>query len=164
VSLIAATLALTLVAQTPEKVGNPPQNLIKALNATGLTYSLSENKLNVHLLFDHPNKRQRKVYILTTSESLGTFTTHLVYTIIDLGKKDLTMDMLKKTVGATKKLGHFYTLKQSDGLMTLRFGAHFNATELSGEPKAGEAGVTHLKDLIYLVNQVGEEAQLDLNP
>ena len=60
-------------------------------------------------------------------------------------------------------MGHFYLFKDTKGTWAIRFGAHFDASELRETSQAGDRHVTTLKDLIYFVNAVGEETDKLLN-
>lgn len=134
-----------------------------ALDATAFHYKLSPNGLNFSLLFDHPNNRQQTVYVSGKPANWNDAKTHFVYTTVWAGDAEPTEEILHKILLKPKKLGYFYVFKDSKGKYAVRYGVHFEAVGMTTEVKADDPLVTTLKDMIYFVNAVGEETDIEVN-
>ncbi len=69
-----------------------------------------------------------------------------------------------KILPLVKKFGSFYIYKDSQNMFSIRFGCHYDSSNLKDELTASSPEVTHLKDMIYFVDAVGFEAEGILNP
>jgi hypothetical protein len=138
--------------------------LKSALVATGLNYETSPSGLSFTLLFTHPNNRQQRVYIAMAPNKAGGLLTHTIYTTVWVSATTPPDSaLMQKVFIQSKKLGEFYLFKDTKGTWALRFGVHFDATGLKDTSEKGDTLSTTLKDLIYLVNAVGEEVDKQLN-
>lgn len=159
---LAAAIALAL---TPQNESDAAQARLKsALDATSLSHELSSSGLSYTILFDHPEKRQQKVYVATAVGRAGGLLTHTIYTTVwtnTTAPPDSAL--MQKVFTQSKKLGQFYLFKDNNGIWSIRFGAHFDATGLKETSEKGDTLSTTLKDLIYFVNAVGEETDKQLN-
>lgn len=154
-------LVATRLSQTDEAA---KARLKSALEATGLSYEASPSGLSYTVLFNHPDKRQQKIYLALALTKVGNLFTHLVYTTVWVNAATPPDAMtMQKVFSQSKKLGQFYLFKDSKDTWALRFGVHFDATGLKDTSEKGDALSTTLKDLIYLVNAVGEETDKQLN-
>jgi len=80
-----------------------------------------------------------------------------------VNKEAPTDDLLRRITSRAKKLGQFYVFKDSKDVWSIRFSAHFNATEVKVSITPNDPLAITLKDIIYFVNQVGEETDRELN-
>jgi hypothetical protein len=160
--LIALTaLSSALHAQVDEAKAKLEARVMAALTATTLRFAKSESGLSFVGDFDHPNGRKRRVYIGTSATTLQNIQSHVVYTtVLVCGKTPPTEKQLLSTVSSTRKLGAFYLYKDKNDIYAIRFGAHFDSALLPSAPTSSDPSVENLKDLIYFVNQVGEESAL----
>jgi hypothetical protein len=154
--LLAATLLLT---PQPLLMSQPPTDeaLKKSLEATKLNFVVSPSGKSFTVLFDHVNNRKQTVYATVAQESLASYKTHFIYTTVWVGTAPPSEEIMKKTFLLSKKIGHFYLLKDQKGTWAIRFGAHFDASE------PAEKATVALKDIIFFVDNVGEEVDLLLN-
>lgn len=162
--MILAPLALfaSLVAAQTTKPDPGMDLMDKALKATTFTYAKSESGISFMVDFDHKETATRRVYISSTPISTLTFRSHLIYTDIWIGDVPPSNDLVEKVMSSVKKIGHFYLYKDSQDRYAIRFGANFDASTLRSEPKTDEVSVKTLKDTIYFVDQVGEDAQKEI--
>lgn len=154
-----SALALTslLFAQTTPPVASKPIMKL-GLEATGLIHGDSASKLSYVVNFTQPEERTRTVYVAVTPVEVGELKQHGIYTSVwNSGGTAPSGELVSKVFAMSKKTGHFYLFKDSKGNYDIRFGVHFNELDLPAAPKATDASVMRLKDLIYFVNQVGEE-------
>jgi hypothetical protein len=150
-------------APTPptEEVGKA--RIKTALDAVALSYAPTSSGLSYSLLFDHANKRQQKVYVNVKPATIGTAQTSFIYTTVWVSATPPDDALLRRVLLKSKKFGSFYLFKDSKGTWAIRFGAHFDATELKDTASAGDDLVKNLKDTIFFVNAVGEETDVDIN-
>jgi hypothetical protein len=161
-ALFLATPPTSLASQTPSTDADAAR-FKSALSATGLSVATSTSGLSHTIVFDHPTSRKQTVYIGVKPGKVGAISAYVLYTTVWVSKTPPDEALMRKTLGMTKKLGAFYLFKDSKDNWAIRFGTHFDATDLTEESKSGDAQVTRLKDMIYFVNQVGEETDKDLN-
>jgi hypothetical protein len=163
IALAAITLGLAPKQQTAEAKAKSEALMSAALTATELKFRKSASGLSFIVDFDHPNNRKRQIMVNVTSDPIEPIKGQYIYTsVIVTGTTPPTEKQLLKTLPVTKKLGNFYVYKDSKNTYVIRFGVHFDAGTLSATPGKDDASVIALKDTIYFVNQVGEEAALDL--
>ncbi|WP_309716668.1 hypothetical protein [Armatimonas sp.] len=161
---LPALAAFVLCVAPPQVDEAGKARLKSALDATGLKHEASPSGLSYTVLFDHPDKRQQKIFVGTAPTKVGGLLTHLVYTTVWINATAPPDDaLLRKVLLQSKKLGQFYLFKDTKGTWALRFGAHFDATGLKDISEKGDTLATTLKDLIFFVNAVGEETDKMLN-
>jgi hypothetical protein len=134
-----------------------------AIDATAIKYTPTASGLNYGVLFDHPNKRQQQVYVSIKPATVGTAQTHFIYTTVWAGASAPDDALLRSVLLKPKKFGYFYVYKDSKNTWAIRFGAHFDATELKDTASAEDTLVKNLKDIIFFVNAVGEETDIQVN-
>lgn len=157
--MTCSALVLTglLFAQTAPPVEQKPI-MKRGLEATGLIHGDSASKLSYVVNFTQPEDRTRTVYVAVTPVTVGELKQHAIYTSVWSGGGPAPSgELISKVFAMSKKTGHFYLFKDSKGNHDIRFGVHFNELELAAEPKSSDPSVMRLKDLIFFVNQVGEE-------
>ncbi|MCE9557348.1 MAG: hypothetical protein K8R88_00200 [Armatimonadetes bacterium] len=162
------TLALLTILQdgVAKESGNDANSAPTkaAIAATGLSNELSASGLSYKIDFTHPESRKQTVYVTAKpSATIKGLLTTFIYTTVWVSKEAPTSELLLKVLTQTKKIGQFYVFKDSKDVWCIRFGANFNATELKESSTSTDPLVTNLKDTIYFVNQVGEEADKELN-
>lgn len=163
IALAAITLGLAPKQQDAEAKAKSEALMSVALTATELNFKKSASGLSYILDFDHPNNRKRQIMVNIAASPIDPIKGHYIYTsIVVTGTTPPSEKQLLKTLPITKKLGSFYVYKDSKGIYVIRFGAHFDAGTLSATPSKSDASVIALKDIIYFVNQVGEETALEL--
>lgn len=160
--LAPVSLFITLVAAQTAKPDAGVILMDKALKATTFTYAKSESGISFMVDFEHKTTATRRVYVSSTPVAALNFQSHLIYTDIWVGDVPPSNDLVEKAMSSVKKIGHFYLFKDSKDRYAIRFGANFDASTLRSEPKTDEAAVKALKDTIYFVDQVGEDAQKDI--
>lgn len=161
---LPALAALALCVAPPQANDADKARLKSALDATGLKYETSSSGMSFTVLFDHPNNRQQKIFVTIAPNKPGGLVTHTIYTTVWANKDTPPEEeIMRKVLSQTKKLGAFYLFKDTKGVWALRFGTHFDATGLKDTSERGDTLSTTLKDLIYFVNAVGEEADKQLN-
>lgn len=133
-----------------------------SLTATGLNFSTSKSGLSFTLNFDHPDKSVRVIYLTMAPASILTLKTHIIYTNVWSSKVAPSPALMTKALTMSKKLGFFYIYKDSQNVWAIRFGAHFDTSDLPAAPTNDLPAISRLKDTIYFVNQVGQEAQTAL--
>lgn len=162
------TLAASLFLLTPQTPSPPDETatverLKSALAATGLNYSASASGLSYTVVFDNADKRKQTVYVGVRPGQAGSIHAHILYTTVWSGQDAPGEALMRNVLGRSKKLGAYYLFKDSKNTWAIRFGAHFDATDLKPTSSSGDAPVTTLKDMLYFVNQVGEETDKELN-
>ncbi|MEQ1821182.1 MAG: hypothetical protein ABL949_01605 [Fimbriimonadaceae bacterium] len=158
-ALTALTSALHM--QVDEAKAKVEAKVMAALTATKLNFTKSESGLSFVGEFDHLNGRKRRIYIATGATTLQNIQSHVVYTtVLVCGKTPPSEKQLLLTASSARKLGAFYLYKDKADVYAIRFSAHFDSALLSPNPSSTDPTVENLKDLIYFVNQVGEEASL----
>jgi hypothetical protein len=163
-ALLTAILLAVSAPHTAQADDAAKARLRSTLDAMSLKYEASPSGLSYTVLFDHPDKRQQKVYVAIAPNKPGSLLTHTIYTTVWVNTTAAPDEaLLRKTLGQSKKLGQFYLFKDSKGTWAIRFGVHFDATDLKDTSEKGDALSTTLKDLIYFVNQVGEDTDKLLN-
>ena len=166
--MISLAMITGLAIVTAQTRSNPADEVLvartkKALDATGLSYTPTPSGKNYQLLFDHPDKRKQSVYLAVNPfKPLGMVTVNL-YTTVWVGKTEPDPAVVQKMVSSVKKFGTFYLFKGTNDVWAIRFQSKFDATDLPDSPKADDKLVNALKQMIYLVNAVGEEADKELN-
>jgi hypothetical protein len=159
---LAASLFL-LAPQTPSPEETAASERLKsALAATGLNYSTSASGLSYTVVFDNADKRKQTVYVAVKPGKLETMA-HSLYTTVWSGQDAPGEALMRSVLAKSKKLGAYYLFKDTKGTWAIRFSAHFDAMDLKSTSASGEALVTTLKDMLYFVNQVGEETDKELN-
>ena len=160
---LAASLFL-LAPQTPSPEETAASERLKsALAATGLTFATSTSGLSYTVVFDNADKRKQTVYVAVKPGRSGSIYSHILYTTVWMGTSAPDEALMRNVLGRSKKLGAYYLFKDSKGTWAIRFGAHFDATDLKPTSASGDAPATTLKDMLYFVNQVGEETDKELN-
>jgi hypothetical protein len=164
-ALLSTFLLLTQQPPAPtpstEEVGKA--RIKAALDATKFSYIPTSSGLNYSILFDHPNKRQQQVFVSLKPASVGTAQTHFIYTTVWVGTNPPDDALLRSVLLKSKKFGYFYLFKDSKGTWAIRFGAHFDATDIKDMAGTGDPLVKNLKDTIFFVNVVGEETDKEIN-
>jgi hypothetical protein len=165
IPLFPTLAAVVTLALTPQSESDTAQARLKsALDATSLSYELSSSGLSYTILFDHPEKRQQKIYVATAVSRAGGLLTHTIYTTVwTHANTPPDSALMQKVFTQSKKLGQFYLFKDNKGTWAIRFSAHFDATGLKDTSEKGDTLSTTLKDLLYFVNAVGEETDKQLN-
>ncbi len=133
-----------------------------SLKATGLNYAKSPSGLSYTMLFDHPNSKQRTVYVGAKEGKVAGISSFVIYTSVWVSKEAPTQAILDKFMYKAKKFGHFYLFKDTKGSYVFRFGAHYNAQWTPADPTATDPSIIDLMNLIYFVNQVGQESMLEV--
>lgn len=139
-------------AQSIATPTEPPMKLL--LDGTTLRYGTSSSGLSYTVLFDHPNNRKRIIFIGVKPSTIEDLAVHTIYTTVWTGNEPPSQDVMKKALLSTKKFGFFYLFQDAKSVWAIRFGA--NAI-------MGPTKTETLRDLIYFVNQVGEESELALS-
>lgn len=134
----------------------------KALTASGFKFTKSASGLSYTVDFDHPEGKTQRVYVAAASGKAGGYPFHSIYGTSWTSKEQPSPKILEWVSSQVKKLGQFYVFKDSQGMWAIRFSVPFDASEFSAEPKADDPGVTRLKDTIYFVDQVADEASKEL--
>jgi hypothetical protein len=163
--LLAITTTL-LLAPTPIFMDEASEiaSLKSAMDATQIPHTTSTSGLSYTILFDHPSNRKQTVFIAVKPGKAGALRVHTLYTTVWINKDAPPDDaLMKKYLAQTKKLGTFYLFKDSKGIWAMRFGVNFDATDLKESSASGDRAVVNLKDMIYFVNQVGEETDKEIN-
>jgi hypothetical protein len=163
--LLALTMTLALAsAPTPVDEASEIASLKSALDATQIPYATSPSGLSYTVLFDHPGNRKQTLYVAVKPGKASGLRAHTIYTTVWINKDAPPDDaLMKKYLGQTKKLGAFYLFKDSKGIWAMRFVVNFDVTDLKESSASGDKAVTTLKDMIYFVNQVGEETDKEIN-
>jgi hypothetical protein len=158
-------LAATLLCVAPPQSDDVAKARLKStLEATGLRYEASASGLSYTLAFDYPNNRRQVVYVGQAPNKVSSLVTHMIYTTVWVNKESAPDDAtLRNVLSKSKKVGAFYLFKDSKGTWALRFGVHFDATDLKDTAEKGDTLSTTLKDLISFVSTVGEEVDKQLN-
>lgn len=160
-SLLAATLFCVAPPQSDDVA---KARLKNTLDATGLKYEASASGLSYTFPFDYPNNRRQIVYLAQEPNKVSSLVTHTIYTTVWVNKDSAPDEAtLRKVLSQSKKLGAFYLFKDSKGTWAIRFGAHFDATDLKDTAEKGDTLSTTLRDMIYFVSNVGEEIDKQLN-
>jgi hypothetical protein len=161
--LLAITTTL-LLAPAPVDEASEIASLKSALDATQISHVTSASGLSYTVLFNHPGNRQQTVFIAVKPGKAGALRAHTIYTTVWINKDAPPDDtLMKKYLAQTKKLGAFYLFKDSKGVWAIRFVVSFDATDLKESSASGDRAVVNLKDMIYFVNQVGEETDKEIN-
>ena len=161
-AILTASIALFSAAQDAAEPIKTKAKL--ALDATGLNYQNTASGMSYAIVFDHPNNRRQTVIMSKTPNLVNGLVTYTLYTQMWSSKKAPDDELLRKVMTKVKKVGSFYLYKDSQQNWSIRFGARLDATDMPASPKAEDNLVKSLKDMIYFVNAVGEETDLELNP
>lgn len=157
--LLAASLAQTQPAQPDVEAAKA--RMEAALKATDLIFSKASSGLSFRLDFTNDTVKS-VIYIGNTPYSLLSYKVHMIYTTVWSSKQRPSDALMQRASSMTKKLGGFYGFKDAQGSYAIRFVVHYDISDLPANPDKDMASIKRLKDMIYFVNQVGQEAQKEL--
>lgn len=158
--LLAVSLALS--QQPPVDSTAAKEQVKAALTATGLSFGTSQSGLSYTISFTHKDSPNRMVYVATSPAAILSMKTHVIYSNVWSSKEAPSEALTTKVFTMSKKLGFFYLYKDTNSVWAIRFGVHFDASELQSTPASDQASVQKLKDMIYFVNQVAQETEKSL--
>lgn len=158
--LLAASLVLN--QQPPEDKTAAKELMKAALTATELSFATSQSGLSYTLTFTHKDSPNRTVYVSSAPAGIMSLRPHTIYTNVWSSKEAPSEALANKVFMMSKKLGFFYLYKDTNEVWAIRFGVHYDASGLPAAPSKDLEAVKRLKDIIYFVNQVGQETQTAL--
>lgn len=155
----AACLIQTQQTQPDAEAGKA--RLEAALKATELNFSKSTSGISFRLEFTSEAKNR---IVFAANEPYGILSSqiHAVYTTVWTSKEKPSDALMLKVATMARKLGGFYGFKDAQGSYAIRFGVHYDISDLPANPNKDMASIKRLKDMIYFVNQVGQEAEKEL--
>ena len=164
ITLLRSLLILTLLVRGPQDPDDAARaaRLDSAMGVCGLSYQKSTSGKSYTVTFTHDGNRQQTVSIAPGRP--GGLVTHSIYTTVWIDQNSPPDEAtMRKVLANAKKLGAYYLFKDTKGTWALRFGTQFDATDLAETPKAGDATVRVLRELIEFVDEVGEQTDRELN-
>lgn len=164
---LPALLAMALLPQPrplQDTDADAQARLKAALDATTFKYNTSSSGKSYTIAFDIQGGRSQTVFITIPPGRTNELVTHRIYTTVWVNTTTAPDDtLLRKIMGKTKKLGAFYIFQDSKGAWGIRFGVNFDATDLKAAATATDTPIKNFKDVIYLVQSVGDEVDKELN-
>lgn len=165
--MIHLLLAILCVALPLHRRQDPAQDAARdriaaAVAVTGLSYQKSPSGLSYVFVYENGERRQ-SVYVAISPSAAGARQTHAIYTTVWSGKEPPSDELMRKVFAKTKKFGSYYLFTDKQGVWSIRFGTHLDATAMPAQPAKDDPGVLTLRSLIAFVNQVGEETDKELN-
>lgn len=157
--LLAASLAQT--QPNPAEVEAAKARMEAALKATEFNFIKSPSGLSFRLEFTNGSKNQ-VLYVGNSPYGILSMKVHSIYTNVWTSKEKPSDALMLRVSAMTKKLGSFYGFKDSQGIWAIRFGVHYDISDLPDNPDKDMTSIKRLKDMIYFVNQVGQEAEKEL--
>lgn len=165
--LLPALLAMTLLPQPAllqDTDADAQARLKAALDATAFKYNTSASGKSYTVAFDIQGGRSQTVFVTIPAGRTNELITHRIYTTVWVNTTTAPDDaLLRKVMAKTKKLGTFYTFQDSKGAWGIRFGINFDATDLKPTASATDPLIKNFKDVLYLVQSVGDEVDKELN-
>ena len=121
-SWILVPIALVAGFQTTDEAKAQDNARLKAaMSATGFKFETTTSGLSYSVIFDHGGGKSQTVFVSIDGSPVGNHRYHAIYTGVWTGAKEPSAEIVKKMLMNTKKLGTFYSFKDSQGNWSVRF-------------------------------------------